>query len=286
MKTPVGLLALTLVAVPAFSQTLTAGDAFQKIKERYGNHPPANTVDTLKAGDPSTPVTGIATTFMDTMQVLQEAAKRGDNLIISHEPTFYNHPDDTTFFKDDAVYKDKLAFIKAHHMVVYRMHDEIHATQPDDFAVALVKKLGWTQYVTDKNAARPYHLVKIPQTTLGELVDYLEKKTGSKTMRVVGDPKLVVTGVGLLPGASGLEKQVIMLRRDDVQVLVAGEASEWETVIYANDAMAQGKPKALILLGHEVSEEPGMVEATPQIQALFPGVRVDNIQAGQAMWRP
>ena len=28
--------------------------------------PPANTVDTLKAGDPNTAVTGIVTTFMDT----------------------------------------------------------------------------------------------------------------------------------------------------------------------------------------------------------------------------
>jgi putative NIF3 family GTP cyclohydrolase 1 type 2 len=37
-------------------------------------------------GDPNTVVTGIATTFLDTMEVLREAVRRGDNLIMTHEP--------------------------------------------------------------------------------------------------------------------------------------------------------------------------------------------------------
>jgi hypothetical protein len=43
------------------------------------------TVDTFKARNPDTPVSGIAVTMMATMDVLQRAAAHGDNLIITHE---------------------------------------------------------------------------------------------------------------------------------------------------------------------------------------------------------
>ena len=93
MRIAHGLLGLLLFPLLGSAQTLTAADALQQIKNRYP-HPVPDTVDTIKAGDPATPVTGIVTTFLDTMEVLQEANRRGLNLVITHEPTFYNHPDD------------------------------------------------------------------------------------------------------------------------------------------------------------------------------------------------
>ena len=122
---------LILFSIPLHTQTLHAGEAIIRIQRRYAAAPPPNTVDTIKAGDPNTPVTGIATTFLDTMDVLREAVRREDNLIITHEPTFYNHLDDTKFFIDDPVYKEKLAFIERHHLVIFRLHDEIHADRTD-----------------------------------------------------------------------------------------------------------------------------------------------------------
>ena len=96
---------------PATAQTLTAAQTIQRIQQHYSVPLPASTVDTIKAGDPATPVTGIATTFLDTMDVLREAARHGANLVITHEPTFYNHLDDKAFFADDPVYRAPLAFI-------------------------------------------------------------------------------------------------------------------------------------------------------------------------------
>ena len=52
------------------------------------------------------------------------------------------------------------------------------------------------------------------------------------------------------------------------------------------DAVAQGRHKALILLGHEVSEEPGMERCAKELRELFPRVRVDHIEAGQPLWNP
>jgi putative NIF3 family GTP cyclohydrolase 1 type 2 len=281
MRMALVVLSYLLLAPSGVAQTLTAAEAIHRIQERYP-HPSPGTVDTIKAGDASTPVTGIATTFLDTMDVLREANRRGLNLVITHEPTFYNHRDSTTFFADDPVYKEKLAFIEQHHMVVFRLHDEIHATPPDPFGVGLIEELGWQSYM---KAGDPYH-VTIPPERLADLAKALQAKLHANTLRVEGDPNLMVTHIALAPGAAGLEKQVTALRPDDIELLIAGEASEWETVEYVRDASAQGRHKALILLGHEVSEEPGMEKCAEDLRVVFPKLKVEHIVAGNPLRLP
>ena len=61
-----------------------------------------------------------------------------------------------------------------------------------------------------------------------------------------------------LSGAGGSQGHRRVLQRDDVEVLVIGEVPEWETILYVSDAAAQGKKKALILMGHIPSEQAGM----------------------------
>lgn len=280
------LSAAVFAPLAASAQTPTAAEAWLRIEHRYAAAPPPDTVDTLKAGDPSTPVTGIATTFLDTMDVLREAVKRGDNLVISHEPTFYNHRDETKDFANDPVYKEKLAYIEQHHLIVYRLHDQIHADPKGDHILeGVYKAFGWEKL---PHPAFPHgeYFVTIPPTTLGELVKSLKDRLHAETMRVEGDPSLSITHVALIPGAAGLKEQVEALNAPDVELLIAGEASEWETVEYVRDAVAQGRHKAMILLGHEVSEEPGMEQCAVELRELFPGMRVDHILAGQPMWSP
>jgi putative NIF3 family GTP cyclohydrolase 1 type 2 len=275
------LFSVMLLPFPGVAQTSTAADMIHRIQQRYPA-PVANTVDTVKAGDPATPVTGIATTFLDTMEVLEEADRRGLNLVITHEPTFYNHRDNTAFFANDPVYQEKLAFIEQHHMVVFRLHDEIHGTAPDHIALGLVEALGWQSYAKPNDL---FHL-SIPPVSLAALAKQIQTKLKANTMRVVGDPKLVITHVALRPGASGLEAQVTALRSEDVELLIAGEAAEWETVEYVRDASLQGRHKALILLGHEMSEEPGMEKCAEDLRLLFPKLKVEHIPAGNPMWFP
>ncbi len=275
------LFCATLLPISGVAQTSTAADVIHLIQQRYPA-PVADTVDTIKAGNPSTPVTGLATTFLDTMEVLREANRRGLNLVITHEPTFYNHRDNTAFFSSDPVYKEKLAFIEQHHMVVFRLHDEIHGTAPDHIALGLLEALGWQSYAQPND---PFH-VTIPPSNLAALAKQIQARLKANTLRVVGDPNLVITHVALAPGAAGLETQVTALRPEAVELLIAGEASEWETVEYVRDASAQGRHKALILLGHEVSEEPGMQKCAEDLRAVFPTMKVEHIPAGNPLWFP
>ena len=261
---------------------LTADVVIKRIIAATDATPPPDTVDTIKAGDPNTPVTGIVTTFLDTYQVLEKAVADGKNLVITHEPTFYNHPDDMTVLGNDPVQAQKLAYIQQHHLVVWRFHDTWHLRQPDGILEGVIEEFGWKAYQSSSDP----HLFTLPPTTVAQLAAALRAKAGSRLIRVVGDPAMPVTHVALLPGASGLEKQVKTLERDDVQVLVAGEAAEWETVEYARDAAAQGRHKALILLGHEVSEEAGMQYCAQWLKGILPGMPIEFIKAGEPFWAP
>jgi hypothetical protein len=67
-------------------KNLTAAEVMQRVIAATGATPPADTVDTLKAGDPNTVVTGIVTTFMDTYPVLEKAVASRKNLITRTNP--------------------------------------------------------------------------------------------------------------------------------------------------------------------------------------------------------
>ncbi len=176
----------------------------------------------------------------------------------------------------------KLEYIRQHHLVVWRFHDTWHLRHPDGILAGVVEEFGWKPY---QSGVDP-HLFTIPQTTVSQLAATLRSSTGARSIRIVGDANMTVIQVALLPGASGLVRQVKMLERDDVQVLVAGESAEWEGVEYAQDAAAQGRHKALILLGHEISEEAGMQYCAEWLKGILPGMPIEFIKAGEPFQTP
>jgi putative NIF3 family GTP cyclohydrolase 1 type 2 len=287
-KTALPLLALTLALLPVAGQThpsapgITAGEAIARIQAAIPQKPPADTVDTIKAGDPSTIVTGIVTCFTDSMDVLRQAVSLHANLIVTHEPTFYNHRDQATLFTNDPVYKEKLAYMRDNHLVVWRFHDQWHRRAPEPMTEAFAAAVGWQKY---QRANDPFSFT-LPPTTVDALAQDLQQKLHARIVRVIGDPNLRVTGVAYRPGASGEAAQIAALERDDVQVLVAGESSEWEAVMYTQDAMQQHRPKALILLGHSTSETDGMQTAATWLRTVFPGLPVHYINSSEPYWLP
>ncbi len=95
-----------------------------------------------------------------------------------------------------------------------------------------------------------------------------------------------VTKVGFSPGAAGSEREMRELERDDLQVLMVGETREWETVEYAADAASEGHKKALIVIGHIPSEQPGMEECARWLKGFVKDVPVEFVPAKQPFWLP
>ena len=273
---------------PAISSPVTARQIIERIQDHTGGREGeawrGATVDTVKAGDLDTPVTGVATTFSATMDVLQRAVAHGANLIVAHEPTFYDHLDETAWLGSDPVLEAKLEYIRKHKLVVWRFHDHWHHAPglPDGVLRGMVAGLGWEEF---QSSTTPYFFI-VPEIRLEDLARQVKQRLGIRTLRVVGDRDLKVRRVGLAPGAAGRERQIKALSSDDVQVLLVGESREWETVLYVVDAVGQGRPCGLILLGHDVSEELGMKECAAWLKAFVPEVPIEYIPAGEPFWAP
>jgi putative NIF3 family GTP cyclohydrolase 1 type 2 len=267
-------------AARAQSGALTARQVIERIQRHVGIPWRAQTVDMFKAGNPDTAVKGIATTVMSTLEVLQRAARAGRNLVITHEPTFYNHLDETKDLAKDQVYAAKMSFIEKNNLVVWRFHDHWHDRQPDGIFTGLAKVLRWDKY--QSGGSQRFYV--LPGTTLGALAKDIQSRMKIRTMRVIGDPQTKVSRVALSPGAGGLMAAVGVLPEADV--LVVGEQREWEGVEYAQDTVAAGYKKGLIILGHAISEDPGMDECARWLKTFITEVPIEFIPAGEPFWRP
>jgi putative NIF3 family GTP cyclohydrolase 1 type 2 len=241
-----------------------------------------DTVDTVKAGDPSQKVTGIVTTMFATVEVIRKAASLGANFIIAHEPTFYNHQDQTDWLEHDSVYTGKKQLLDKHKIVVWRFHDGIHAMRPDGVILGFLQKMGWEKRY---DASNPI-IVKLPPTPVSEVIRQAKAGLGIKTLRVVGDPAQVIERVAVLPGAWGGRNQIGALMREKPDLILCGEVSEWETAEYVRDARALGEKRMLVVLGHALSEEPGMDWMAPWLQPQLPeAVKVTHIASDEPfMW--
>ena len=266
------------------TERLTARQVLARITANIGVPWSEQTVDTFKDGDPDTPVTGIAVTMMATLDVLQRAAAGGANLIISHEPTFYGHLDQLEPLEkaNDAVTAAKRAFIRDHKLVVLRMHDHWHRRRPDGIATGMTRALGWEQYQRPESE----FLFTMPSTTVNDLAATIRKRLDSPTLRVVGDPQMKITQVAFAPGFAGFPAHTQALRRQEVEVLVIGEAHEWETIEYVSDAVAAGQRKALIIVGHIPSEQAGMQEFARWLEPIVKGTPVTFVAAKDPFWSP
>jgi putative NIF3 family GTP cyclohydrolase 1 type 2 len=303
------LTAAAAAAPFAFGQTpsavaLTAKELIDRITAQIGVPWKPDTVDGLKAGDPATVVTGVVTTAMATMAVLQQAVKAGANLVISSQPTFYAKADARTppaprgpgggppggpppaataaaaDAPADPVFTAKNAFIDRHKLVIVRLSDHWRLREPDPLAAGLAQAMGWTKHQVSGDPRR----YDVPALTVDALVTAIAKNLGaSGGVRVVGDAKTSVRRIGLLPGSTPLKASLDMLPA--VDAIVAGEVREWESVEYARDQVAAGHKKALILVGRVLSEDPGMQVCADWLKTVIPGLPVRHIAVGDPYWR-
>jgi putative NIF3 family GTP cyclohydrolase 1 type 2 len=277
-----GLAAANISLSQSAGGAITAGQVIERIKANVGIPWRAQTVDNIIAGSADTPVKGIATTMMATLDVVQRAAAAGRNMVITHEPTFFSHQDKTDTLKDDPTYQFKLDFLTKHEMVLFHFHDHWHARRPDGIATGMVRELGWEKNVDPRNARQ----FLFPGTPLARFAKDMQTKLKIRVMRVVGDPAMPVNRVAASWGNVSLNPGIPLLSQPGIDVLVLGETHEWELVEYAQDMISSGKKKALIILGHVVSEQAGMKYCAEWLKSFITEVPVEFIPAPEPYWSP
>ncbi|HZO56133.1 MAG TPA: Nif3-like dinuclear metal center hexameric protein [Bryobacteraceae bacterium] len=261
---------------------LTARQVLDRIKTNVGVPWRQQTVDNIIAGTADTPVKGIATTMMATLDVIQRASAAGLNMVVTHESTFFSHQDTVAGLQMDETYRYKLDFLDRNGMVVFHFHDHWHARRPDGIAAGMSRELGW-----DKNADPDNpRLFSFPGVPLARLSRDIQSKLQIRTMRVLGDPKLAVRRAIASWGYASQIPAMRLISRPDVDALVVGETREWELVEYVQDMIASGQKKALLVLGHVVSEQAGMKLCAEWLKPFVPEVPIQFIAASEPFWLP
>ena len=277
---------------------LTAQAVAQRLQSTLGGEWPANGRDGFKAGDPNTPIKGIATTAMATMDVLKQASKAGANLIVTYEPTFFGRQEGPpaataggtsgrgpgrgagAVAADDPVYKAKKEFIEKNGLVVFRLHDHWRSRKESDMTTGLAEALGWRKY-----RIKPDDVVyEIPAATAENIVALIRNKLSLRGgLRAVGDRKALVRRVMLYPGV--MTPATMWQRYSETDLMVTGEVREWENTTYAADMYSAGEKRALVTIGRVASEEPGMRACAEWLKTMVKEVPARWITAGDLYWR-
>ena len=259
---------------------MTAGEVVELIRKNIGV--PWNEQsyrDTFKVGNPDSTVKGIATTVMATFDMIKRAHAAGLNMVISHEVTFWNDRDDTKDLTDNPLYKLKTEYVLKNDMIVWRIHDHMHAMRPDFTVVGSLRSVG---IKGGEDATMRGRIYTIPETTLGEFAARVKRLTGSRAFRCVGDPKARVSRILLGPGY-GTPRMTA-----EVDVVIGGEQQEadgaFDNVEYVMDAASLGMAKGVIMLGHVISEQPGMEDFANWMRGFIRDVPIQFVPAEEPFW--
>ncbi|MBQ8510486.1 MAG: Nif3-like dinuclear metal center hexameric protein [Clostridia bacterium] len=232
--------------------------------------------DTCKAGDPEQEVTRVAVSMFATPDVVRRASAWGAQLLIVHEPTYYDHMD---VHSDDSIECEKRRLLEESGLTVWRFHDHPHWTSPDIIAEGELKYLDLDGDVERTNI---FDLVRVhlhePMTPRA-LAKRIEERLGIAHVRVCGaadTPCTVVSGMFGTPGGVFEE-----LQRAGSEIVLTGEACEWKLGEYARDAAQLGHKKALIIMGHIGSERDGMRYTVDLLHQMHPELACEYFECGE-----
>ncbi len=274
---------------------MTAEGVIERIQKNIGSTWIHGT-DICEAGSPKTEVRGVATSFTATFDVLRRAADSGHNLILTRERPFWSHENTVmehsggsvgplrSELVKDPLFQRKSEFIEKNNLVVWRFEENWDARGVDGQLAGLAKALGWEAGYRPRAGmaawSRNNNEFEIAPATLLETVEGMKPKLKCHAPRVIGDPGLRVRRAALLHGFLLVPELSRALEDPAVDLIVCGEPVEWEAAPYFMDVVASGRKIGMIILGNEVSEEPGSGEAAAWIRTFVKEVPVEWMPAG------
>lgn len=275
---------------------ITAQQIVERIKNNLGVPWTDSSVDTFYAGKPDTLITGIATTWTPSLDVMRRAIAARKNMIITRESPYWLHETSTPEFSgagapfsrtqmaSDPTYQFKQDFIAKNNLVIYRFYDNWNARKLDGQLHALTTALAWDKYRKGDAGSSSHAYFELPESSLDQLTTTIRRQLKVRALRILGDPQSSVRTIALTHGfllVPGLEQ---VLAGMDVDVVLTGEPVEWEAFPYCEDWISAGKGKAMIILGSEASEEPGSVEVATWMKSFISEVPVECLPAGEPFW--
>lgn len=232
---------------------------------------PDDSVDQIIIGNPDTEIAKIGFCWMPYFETIRDAHQQGINVLVVHEPTFYNHhdlsPGPKEFMPDhhqgagaasaqayQAMIREKAAWIEERHMAIIRCHDVLDVLEGDGIPFSFGRFLGFSR--EDLIRQEPfYHVYRLPNMPAIEAAGYLASKmkaAGQPGLAFYGDPQRPVSSLAIGTGCYS-DPLVMMDLEADMYVSLNDVVRTWVQCCYSADS---GLP--LVVIDHGTSEDAGM----------------------------
>ena len=234
-----------------------------------------HTVDRIIVGDPESEVEHCLVSWMPSFQAIRAVVEQGADLLVCHEPTFWNHRDDRP--ENEPLSAEKLGFVQEHGVVVLRNHDCWDRWPDIGIPWAWARFLGLEGEPAAIGANGYQHRYDIEPISLdafaGRVANCCEG-IGEPAVQVTGDGGQPVSKIGIGTGC-GCDIRSYMEMGCDCSIVCDDGSCYWSFIQLARDL---GHP--VIRVNHGTSEEPGMVTLTRYINENMAGVRAGHLPHG------
>lgn len=233
------------------------------------------TVDKIVVGDENKELKRVLVTWMCSNECLDYAINNNFDMILTHEPTFWNHRGD---FENMTLFESKLKVntalerlkkIKESGIVILRNHDVWDRLQEYGTCSSLAKFLGFHGQPVDTRQNRYQQKFNITPMTVAEIAKHIATKTatlGEDHVIVFGNKEKVITNIGIGTGCCCILDNYLDMNCD-VSLLCDDGSCYWQNTSYATSLN-----HPVIVISHGTSEEPGMIVCRDYLESKFPNI--------------
>jgi putative NIF3 family GTP cyclohydrolase 1 type 2 len=282
-------------------------DVITKLRTSAGTSWKDPSWDGLQSGSMDAVVTGIAVTWAPSLVVLKDAVARGCNTIVCKAPVYWFDPQDRPSDPDSmylrlpegsmgigkmdaieksAAYRAKKDFIASNNLNIYRISENWDGGQQLP-TVGLLNVLGWKQtdsFVADERFPNTHTaIVSIPSQDLIQVAEHAKKSVASKSARLLGDRSAKVAKVAVHPGFMTVFAATRIGKTPGLDMILTGEANEWEAFVYSEDWITAGHGKGLLLLGLAATSDAGAKEVANWVRKAAALVKVEFFAVGDPL---
>jgi len=205
----------------------------QILEHMVANSPwvnPEQTVDTIKFGDGDKPVRKVAVCWFASIKTIQSAIDAGCDLLITHEPVWWDHYDRPGRWREKGPGAEKTRLLDASGMVVLRLHDTWDNWPAIGIRDSFARGLGLEKFIAE-DKSRWHAMYEIPEQTLAAFARYVAHRVaplGQDAVQVMGDPDMLVRYPSIGVGCGGPHEDMIE-KGSDVLIVCFDGAPYWKT---------------------------------------------------------
>lgn len=218
----------------------------------------------LKCGDINMPVTGVLVTVDTTLDVINEAVRKGCNMIIEHHPIIFS-----PIKKLDYELPSIQAVVSAvkKDIAIYSAHTNVDFVK-GGLNDTVAEKMGLSEVVAISGDDGPRMGKLDKPVSLKEYAEFLGAVFDDKNILTVGCGDRMISKVAVINGGGGSPQALFDAINANADIFVTGD------VKYSLARLAKDLDYAIIIFGHFESEFEFIALIQKELSRRIPGIKV------------